>query len=772
MIPVPIFVRAARVALLVLFVAPLLAYGITTEKVPKLAHAVRIEDFESMEPTGVGLEMSKVSGFIQNAPSDGKPGTQQTEAYLGYDDSNLYIVFLCFDEPHLIRSSLSRREPSTPFDIDDYVEITLDTFHDQRHAFIFDVNPAGVQADGLRTEGQGTDYSWDTLWYSKGKITNKGYIIWVAIPFRSIRFVPQGDNEWGITLMRYIAREGESDWWPRVSSKIFGRLNQAAAIHGIEGVSPGHNMQFTPYVESRSFHELDTNDPVSPRYSDATERGKVGLDSKFVLHNTFVLDATINPDFAQVESDDPQNTANTRFEVYFPEKRPFFLENSNFFEAPLISVNTQTRMLFTRRIADPKYGIRLTGKQGPWNVGVLEANDCSPGDGLPSGDPLKGKCANFTVARVTHDINKQSSVGAMFTDREFMGTYNRVGGLDGAFRINPNWNSTYRGYVSSTFDGSTYSFGQHHEGVIYGSGRRFTFTVQYLDITPNFRAEAGFVPRVDQRAIYEYGHFYFRPEGKVLVAHGPEQNITQLWDHKGNTLLQGGSFDYAFMFRKNITVAPIVMYESDTLRPSDFSGLPALAQYAQDGVGLVFRGSPNRIFSWNTQIVRDGTVVVVPAPGQMPYTGDETSIYATASVKPINRLQLEHTYILERVVNGKAGHAVFNNHIIRTKANYQFTRELSLRAITQYNGLLANPAYSSYATTKNLNFDILLTYLLHPGTAVYLGYNSNMENVDPSLCVRIAGTCDPNGAGLLRTRNSFANDGRLIFVKMSYLFRR
>jgi hypothetical protein len=725
-----------------------------------------------MEPNGVAAEMAKVSGFIQNVPSDGKPGTQPTESYFGYDNSNLYLVFLCFDDPRLVRSSLSRREPSQPFDIDDYIEITLDTFHDQRHAFIFDVNPVGVQADGLRTEGQGTDYSWDTLWYSKGKLTSKGYIVWVAIPFRSIRFVPQGDNEWGITLMRYIARNGESDWWPRVSSKISGRLNQAASINGIEGVSPGHNMQFIPYVESRSFHELDKSDPTLPSYSNALERGKVGLDSKIVLHNTFVLDATINPDFAQVESDTPQNTANTRFEVYFPEKRPFFLENSNFFEAPLISTNYQSRVLFTRRIADPKYGVRLTGKQGPWNVGVLEAHDCSPGDGLPAGDPLKGKCANFTVARVSHDIHKQSSIGVMYADREFLGTFNRVGGIDGAFRINKNWNSTYRGYVSSTFDGSAYSFGQHQEAVVVGTGRRFTVDVEYRDITANFQAAAGYVPRTDQRTLYEYGHFYWRPEGKVLIAHGPEQNVTQLWDHQGHTLMLGGSFDYAFLLRKNFTIAPIVVYESDTLRPSDFSGLPALAQYVQNGGGLVFRGSPSRMISWNAQVIRDGTVVVVPAPGKMPYTGDETAITAIVTVKPMNRLQIEQTYILERIVNGKEHHAVFNNHIVRTKANYQFTRELSLRAITQYNGLLANPDYSSYATSKNLNFDVLLTYLLHPGTAVYLGYNSNLENVDPALCTRVAGTCDPSGSGMLRTRSSFINDGRLLFVKVSYLFRR
>jgi len=246
------------------------------------------------------------------------------------------------------------------------------------------------------------------------------------------------------------------------------------------------------------------------------------------------------------------------------------------------------------------------------------------------------------------------------------------------------------------------------------------------------------------------------------------------------------SFDYAVELHGNIIIAPIIGYESDTLRPVDFPGysnlsgsvtypgLPNNRQYVQDAVGLVFRGSPTRFFNWNTSLTRDGAVVVVPTPGQLPYTGDETALTQKISVKPIGRLQLDTTYILDRVRNGKANHAVFNNHIIRAKANYQFTREFSLRFIGQYNGLIANPLYSSLQTTKNMNFDVLFTYLLHPGTAIYVGYNSNMENVNPALCTHLAGSneCDQSGNGLLRTRNIASNDGRQVFVKLSYLFRR
>jgi hypothetical protein len=770
-------------AIALLFVCPQVCGAAVSVAIPRVAQAPRLEDFEGMAPHGAAAQLRHVTDFIQNIPSDGKPATERSDAFLGYDQSNLYIVVLCWDHERGVRANLTRREPPTtnhdgrPFDSDDYVDITLDTFHDQRHGFSFDINPKGVQADALWTEGEGKDYSWDTLWYSRGQINADGFIVWIAIPFRSLRFHSTTENQWGVTIGRYLARKDEMDFWPRVSTRISGRLSQEATLTGFESISSGRNMQFIPYVESRTFRTLDTRDPTQPRFDSASFQGKAGLDSKFVFLDSLVLDATINPDFAQIESDEPQNTVNQRFAVFFPEKRPFFMENSNFFEAPLIAIGQfQTRLVFTRQIADPTFGVRLTGKRGPWNLGFLVADDRSPGLIVPNSDPLYGQRAHFAIGRVSHDLGEQSSIGAMFTDREFNGTFNRVGGLDGTFRLNKNWTAQYRGYMSSTLDSTGYSFGQHNEGVLAGTGRRFALGLQYLDITPHFQTETGFLQRVDQRSVNEYGHFYWRPEGKHLILHGPEENGTQLWGTHGTTLQQIISGDYVFGFRRNIIFAPVYWYQSDVLRPIDFpgsAGFPGLTrnrQIAQQGGGIVFRGSPWRAFNWSTRIFHNGVVVFVPAPGQLPYTGNETAITQTIGIKPIGQLQIDNTYILDRVTNGMAQHAVVNNSIVRSKWNYQFTREFSLRFIAQYNGLLANPSYSSLQNTKNMNFDVLFTYLLHPGTAVYVGYNSNLEN----LCVRLPGSlqCDPTGPGLQRTTDLRTNDGRELFVKISYLFRR
>jgi len=772
------------------------AAGAATEvRIARVSTPPRLEDFEDMAPRGNAAQLAKVTDFIQQQPSDGKAATQRTDVYLGYDAANLYLVWVCWDkEPQAIRGHLTRREAVTPPD-DDYVELTLDTFHDQRHGFLFDVNPRGVQSDALWTEDSGADYSYDTVWDSRSKVTDKGYIVWLSIPFRSIRFHPANEQVWGVTLMRYIARNDEYDYWPRVSSRISGRLNQEALITGVADVSPSRNMQFNPYGYLSGLRTLDDRDPIQPRFDNRNLQGKLGLDSKFVFHDSLVLDTTINPDFAQIESDQPQNTVNQRFEVFFPEKRPFFLENSNFFSDTNIGVYQTSRILFTRRIIEPSFGARLTGKQGPWNVGFFVADDRSPGLFVPDYSPLSGTRAYFAVGRVSHDIGDQSSVGAVYVDREYKGNFNRVGGLDASFRLGKNWTSWFRSLVSSTYAtsdvisavntssgaGNTiappaigYTFGQDHEAVLNGIGRRFSYELMFQNITPNFHTDAGFVPRTDIRHAAQYFHFYWRPEGKHLVFQGPELNTHDIWDHNGIGLQHIYSGDWVFYFRHNLLFAPIAGIETDVLRPVDFSGLPADHKYAQDQVGLVVSGSPSRLITWRTTVVRDGTVLIVVPTGQLPITGDELFINHTMSVKPTGHLEIDNTYILDRVLNGAAHHSSFNNHIIRSQWNYQFTRALSLRAILQYNGLLANPAYSSLQTTKDLSADFLITYLVHPGTAVYAGYNSNLENLIPGLCLPVAGQsvgCDPNGGGLVRS-NGLINDGRVFFVKVSYLFRR
>ncbi len=742
-------------------------------KIPHISRAPKIEDFEGMKPGGVAGEMLHLGNFIEEYPTDGAKPPQDTEVYLGYDNTNLYIVWLCFDPKHAMRANLDRRE--NIFD-DDYVDVLLDTFHDKRHAFVFDANPYGVQADGLWTDGNGADYSWDGVWDSKGKVTDQGYIVWMSIPFKTIRFKALPEQTWGIVLDRQIPQNNEGDYWPRVSSRISSTLGQQATMQGFEGIQPPRNMQFNPYTNLTGFRALDTRDPINPTFDQKMLQGRMGLDSKFVVHDSLVFDTTINPDFSQVESDQPQIVLNQRFEVFFPEKRPFFLENANYFTTPFDGNFGISRLVFTRRIGDPTAGARLTGKMGPWDLGFFATDDRAPGVIVPPTSPLYQDRAYFGIGRVAYDFGQQSSIGALYTERDFNGDFNRVGGLDLKMRLNKNWTLFGRSVVSSTLDntfGSGYLAGSDSEIVLNASGRRFNQVLMYQDISPGFRTEAGFVPRTDERHVLNYMHFYWRPEGKHFIQWGPEGTGEGIWAHDGTPLEYNVNGDVVFGFTRNIIFAPIVGIESDTLRPVDFPGLTFNKKFIQDFAGLVFRGAPWRQFNFNINVFRQGQIVFVVPNGQVPVEGDDTQANVSASVKPFGRLQIDNTWLFDRERHNNLDTSIFNSNIIRSKWNYQFTKELSFRFIGQYNGFLPNQNFTPLPPVKNMNYDFLVTYLIHPGTAVYVGYNTNLSNVIPGLCMRVAGTteCDPNGSGLIRQQNGYINDGRAFFIKVSYLWR-
>ena len=384
--------RPVRTWALTLLLAPQLFAEGPTIRIPRIEVAPTLSDFSDMEPNArFAGKMLKVTGFIVRDPADGAQPTQNTEVYLGYDQHNLYAVFVCWDtEPGKIRARMTRREDIFS---DDSAEIMIDTFHDARRAYAFAVNPYGIQWDALWTEGSigtgtsgdyyGFDSSFDTVWRSDGRLTDHGYLALIAIPFKSLRFPNTDEQSWGIILNRSIPRTNETIFWPRISNRIQGRFNQAATATGLEHISPARNVQLIPYGLFRSFRDIDQRDPNHPLFESRTFKPDVGLDGKFILHRRFVLDATVNPDFSQVESDQPQITVNQRFEVFFPEKRPFFLENSNFFTTPI-------NLVFTRRIGHPEFGLRLTGKSGPWAVGVLASDDRAPGEALPPSDPHSG----------------------------------------------------------------------------------------------------------------------------------------------------------------------------------------------------------------------------------------------------------------------------------------------------------------------------------------------------------------------------------------------
>jgi hypothetical protein len=737
-------------------------------QIPKLEAAPKLSDFEGMEPvTPLARKMLKVDKFVQRDPKDGAAVSQRTEAYLGYTNKDLIVLFLAFDtEPAKIRARMLRREL---IDDDDQVGMFLDTFHDQRHAYEFYANPYGIQQDAIFTENQGPDMSFDTVWNTDAKMTDHGYMVLFQIPFKSLRFSRTPSQTWGIMLARVIPRNSERAYYPVNTGKVQGWLSQEGDITGLQEISPGRNMQFMPYASLGAFRDLDQRDPAGNRFSGKHLAPKEGLDSKIVIKDSLVLDTTINPDFGQIESDDPQVTVNQRFEVFFPEKRPFFQENSSYFQTPF-------NLVFTRRVVDPLYGARLTGKVGPWAIGTFLANDRSPGKSVIEGDPLFGHDAYFGVVRINREIGQGNSVGFIYTDRELhtgansfctatpcLVGFNRVGGVDTHIKIDQNWQLNAQAITSETkFSDGTHQAGPAYQVFLERSSRRLEFNTLYQDIAAGFNAETGFVNRTDIRQFSNFIGYTSHPEGKHLVAYGPRIYEATIWDHNGTRLNYVINPQYQWDFQRQSFFVVFTQWDHERLRPSDFSALVANQDYAHVQGGVVIG---TQYFKWlNLTAEEDWETATnfVPRTGPPVLVRSNTGT-VRAVVRPSKGLTMENTYLFVRLQDQNTGANIFNNHILRSKWNYQFTKEFSLRLIGQYTTNISNPALTTIQNTKNFNGDVLFTYLVHPGTAIYVGYNSNLQNLDPSL----ANTPD----GLLRTRRSFINDGRQIFIKLSYLFR-
>jgi hypothetical protein len=756
-----------------------------------------------MKPEGgAASQMAKVTRFLQREPHDGEPVSQPTEAYLGYDDKNLYVVFVCHDDPSKVRAHETRRED---FDGDDDVEIMLDTFHDRRRAYVFEVNPKGIQFDAIWTEasfadtGGNFDSAFDTLWYSKGKVTSQGYVAWIAIPFRSLRFPSAQDQTWGIVLLREIVRDNEKAFWPRVSINQEGRLREAATAQGLSGISPGRNIQLIPYGLLNSFHSVDDRGPNLPcafnpaadcaHFQNRDIGGTFGVDGKVIFNDSLVLDATANPDFSQVESDEPQVTVNQRYRVFFPEKRPFFIENADYFRTPI-------DLFFTRNIVDPDAGIRLTGKAGPYSLGILSADDRAPGLIVAPDNPLFKTHSYFNIARVSRDLFTQSSIGVIYTDWEdpAANSFNRVGGVDARLKFSPKLTGTVQGVVSSSFCSGQYSATYFTCSPGYSAGPAYkadlTYTSRswfqestYNDVSPGFTTVPGFVNRVDLREYRDDTSYSFRPKKGPIVSWGPEFFGHWTWDHTG-LRLDSDSNSALNIVLKRQTHIYVLPYEEfrERLRPGiDFAGVkgdPNL-DFHERTSGATVSSSPVPQLTLGGQYFWGDSINFVPGINPdpqfsrytVPYLAHFDQAGAVVTLHPFNQLKIDNTYLFSRLRARDTNAAIFNNHIIRSKWNWQFNRELSLRAILQYNATLTrnnqpDPAYifTALPTTRNFNTDFLITYLLHPGTAIYVGYNSNLQNLDRGL------TIDPN-FGTVQRSNNLINDGRLFFVKVSYLLR-
>ena len=689
-----------------------------------------------------------ISTFVQREPGDGIPASQATEAYLSYDDDHLYVVFVARDtEPGRVRASLTRREA---FSNNDFVGVMLDTFQDRRRAYLFIVNPLGVQLDGVASDGaRDDDYSFDTVWESEGQLTPFGYVVRMAIPFKSLRFPNAAVQTWGIGLARSIVRNNETAFWPYVTSRVAGVVHQLATATGMENISPGRNMQFIPYGAFTRARFLDTDRPAF--VNDTVMRA--GVDGKIVVKDAFTVDLTLNPDFSQVESDEPQVTINQRFEVFFPEKRPFFIENAAYFQTPI-------NLFFSRRIADPQVGARLTGKAGGWAVAALGMDDRAPGERLPAGHPDHDSRAGIGVVRLQRELPRQSSIGLIATTNRFASSDSRVVGLDGRYKLSDTWVLTGQAALSDFREAS----GESRSGPAFSltfdrTGRNWGAFVQYEDISPEFRAPLGFVRRTDVRRLFPFVRYTWFPDRHGIVSIRKELSGSMLWDHGGTRQDWEVNSELQFQLK-----GPTQVEAGYTESMERFTG----TEFRKRGMSFDVETSWLRWLETSASVDRGRAINFFPGQGLQPFLARATEANVSLTLKPLASLRVDQTYLFTRLAAPDglplvAPRAVIvDNHIWRSRAAYQFTRRLSLRAIVDYSAVLPDAALIRLEREKRFAADVLATYQVNPWTAMYVGYTDGYGNME----------IDPITRDRLRaTDSAFHSTGRQVFVKLSYLLR-
>ena len=454
--------------------------------------------------------------FRQESPTEGAPASEKTEVRVLYDNKNVYLGIRAFDTE---ASKINARDlvRDSTFDTDDRIEIVLDTYHDRRNAFRFSVNPLGTQQDALITdEGKDINLSWDGSWISSGRIDAQGYNVEIEIPLTTLRFT-EGIDTWGFNVSRVIRRKNEENLWSSWQ-RSYGleRISQAGELAGVGEIKRRRLHEIKPYATGGWRQGVPL---VGKPGFDSGLNGKAGLEVvKIGITPSLTAEFTANPDFGQVEVDN-QVVNLTRFSVFFPEKRDFFLENSGIF---LFGREGENQAFFTRRIGltddgapvPIDYGAKVTGRIGAYNVGFLQVQTRKLGE---ASSPFTIPRDQFTVLRVKRDVLKRSYIGAIFVNRQGAPSagglsYNRVAGVDSEFNLTDHYKVTAF-WMGSATPGVHSSYGSSRLQSIFENSL-YRFITVYEDVGSNFNPEVGFIER---NAIHQYfGQFAYKPRPKFI----------------------------------------------------------------------------------------------------------------------------------------------------------------------------------------------------------------------------------------------------------------
>lgn len=678
-------------------------------------------------PTGAWLSYN---------PLHGERIPQQTTVWVAYDRDALYFAFRCADpDPRGIKTSVTRRDNIWT---DDWVGLSLDALGTGQTSYHLMVNPSGVQLDMINTIAGNEDMSPDWIWESAGRIDEGGYTVEIRLPLQTIRFDGGGDVQMGILFWRRISRTGTSVAWPALEPGKW--VFEKHARLAFADLTPRPTRELIP-----SLTYSRTQLRQRPRaWADADDTGDIGLSAKWGLTSTITLDATVNPDFSQVESDAFQVEINQRFPVFFSEKRPFFMEGAGLFN---LAGNGQgdASMLYavhTRRIVDPIFGAKLTGSAGRVTFGTLTALDQAPGRRVDRGDPLFGRDKLYQVARAQVSLKRGSYAGAMATLTELAGRTNATGGAD--ISLNFNGSNRLSGFVlasrtSGGLEGDASSSGVATQ-VNYGyNSRRFSTISQFEHYDRGFVMDTAFLNRTGVTAGWTYADYNFYPaRGRF----GWIRRVTPFTFLQGGRDRHEGGAEYVAVagVRSSFTRQGFLRADWLTAQEAWQQQEFQRGQWRVSGQVQAFRWlRPYGSFRRGTSIFYDA---------DDPFVGDSIAGSFGATVQAGGRFSESLDFTRSVFDRPSTGERVFTVNVINSRTTYQFTREFALRGIVQFD-----------SSRHRVLTDFLGSYEPKPGTVVYAGYGSLYEK---------RAWNDPDWIG---GRGSYLTTRRGLFLKASYLYR-
>ena len=658
-------------------------------------------------------------------PLRGEPERQRTEVWIGYDRDAIYFAFRCLDaEPDKIRTTISRRDNVWN---DDWVGVSLDSSRAGQVAYHMFVNPSGIQMDALQTTNEDTAPDW--VWESAGRIDKDGYTVEMRLPLESIRFKGGSDVRMNMLFYRRNSRLGLSWSWPEMKPGqwvfeahqpvAFGELKQPLLLEIIPSATLSRNQSRLPAGASAQAGG------GSASWADARGKGDFGASIKYGVTSTVTLDATINPDFSQVESDAFEVEVNNRFPVFFSEKRPFFMEGMGLFNlAGTGNDGSMRTAVHTRRIVDPLAGLKLTGTAGRYTFAALSAPDASAD---PAGDAHKF----FTIGRGMYNIAPGQHVGVLLTDTEYRADYNRVAAADIALRHGDKfrWNANMILTDSATPTGGT-STGQGGQVTYNWETRRYGVSGQVEHFSTDFRMDTAFVNRVGMTRTWQYAAVNFYPDQKKYP--WIRRINPFVWVAAAEDRVQGG--DELFVLpalRFNFTRQGFLRVDYGTGHET-FAG-------RQFDTGRVMVDGGAQILRWLSVGANFNKGPGIFYDPQAPFQGRRHSTFLRATLQPTSKLNHHLAYNFQHFERADTGALVYDVHIVNLRNTYQFSPRFLVRAITQFD-----------SSRRRILGDFLGSYELMPGSVIHAGYGSLWERPD----------FDP-----------YRSTARAFFFKASYLAR-